>query len=166
MTETVLHVLRQALLDKSFDTTFFTRSFELIWRIYESFSSIFLTTNQRTILLIIAYRPSKQSLLHRSTHLQRRASRRLRLHLMPFYRYRPPRAPCIAPHPGVVPHTPGWAGAGASTPPPATARPEVTLWLPSSQASQKRAPAGRRRLEAASRALRALIRSLPHPLYA
>ncbi|RLN19396.1 hypothetical protein C2845_PM02G43830 [Panicum miliaceum] len=64
------------------------------------------------------------------------------------------------------PHTPGRGGsrAGASTPPPATPRtprPEITLRQPTSQASQKRAPAAVRKPSRALRAIRALIRSLP-----
>ncbi|CAL4945047.1 unnamed protein product [Urochloa decumbens] len=64
------------------------------------------------------------------------------------------------------PHTPGRGRAGgASTPPPPatprTPRPEITLRQPSSQASQKRAPAAVRKTSRALRAIRALIRSLP-----
>ncbi|KAJ1293033.1 hypothetical protein BS78_01G037100 [Paspalum vaginatum] len=62
------------------------------------------------------------------------------------------------------PHTPGRGRAGASTPAPATPRtprPEITLRQPTSQASQKRAPAAVRKPSRALRAIRALIRSLP-----
>ncbi|XP_062213151.1 protein MIZU-KUSSEI 1-like [Phragmites australis] len=60
------------------------------------------------------------------------------------------------------PRTPG--GAGTSTPPPATPRtprPEITLRKPSSEASQKRAPAAVQKPSRALRAIRALFRSLP-----
>lgn len=57
------------------------------------------------------------------------------------------------------PHTP--SRADASTPPPRTPRPEITLRQPSLQASQKRPPAAVRKPSRALRAILALIRSLP-----